>query len=348
MLHQSPPADLTIFAVTETAAEAFVTDAQDLCLQSFNREGRRAPIALRFLEAGQVSTEAAAYRPILGVLPDHLEGRVSLWMRAAPDDRCVFIPSLDKDLKAAWLRFLENTPSLDCRIITVTRAAALSEHLRDACHLAFAHLPVYADENAQRSVDYAMSLMRDLLSATPTDKLAPRPVSVVRANFDTDDGAATGRTVLRSRGAPLRFTAPFVNAGFSIDSRIVRETADGALVTNAAKGTALYGPYLQVAGGRYAALLQIRGEEEKAGRLMNFVRGRPTGSLAFDAYLSATDSVLEVVRVNAAMIGPDPIQLELSFTVPELAERPKLELRLHQQSNKSCVVEFIELTWLEG
>jgi hypothetical protein len=347
-----PPADLTVLVTTDTSAETFEIDAQELCHQSFVRNRRRSPIAVLFFSSLYVSTEAAAYRRINGALPPELEDKVSIWARTDPDDRAIVIQSLNKELSASCLRILEEKPHLDCRIVTVTHAADLSEHLRDACALSFCHMPVNSDDDVQRSVDYAMSLqLNHLTDARPNNRILRRHVSTVAMMRDCHDSSASKRLFLRSHGVPLRFEAPFINAGFSINSRIVRDTSDGALVTSAAKGTALYGPYLPVSPGRYHALMQIRGAMDNGSALMNILRRSPSGTIAVDAYLSGVDTVLQTVRVDASTIGLDPTLIELSFTIPEypeIEERPKLELRLHQQSNRACLVEFIELTWLDG
>jgi hypothetical protein len=334
------PADLSIFVISEP----LTLDPQELCLQSFEHQGNGGPVVVRFVDNTTLSPQAASYRPIItSVLPE-LACKASLWTRTDPNDRVMVVSSLDKALDAC-VHFLQENPNLDCRIVTVVTAEELARHLPDACRLAFGHMPVYGEENVRRTVDYALSLVRDLLSGKSPAKAIKRSVSVISAASGVDDNAS--RWTLRSRGAPIRFSTPFVSAGFNLNSRIVRENADGAYVSNSTKGTALYGPYLPIEAGRYQAVVQLRGDLE-TNNILNLVRSRPAGAIAFDAYLSATDSVLEVIRAEAVMLGPDPIQLELSFKVPELPERPKLELRLHQQSNKAFTVDFIELTWLEG
>lgn len=326
-----------------------VIDIREICYQSYMWGGETG-IVLRFLDAPlSFSSAASVYHPVGIALPKDSCG-VTLWEAEERDDRVLFVETLSRAVVEQCINFLREHPGIDCRIIAIADREHLSEQLPEAARLGFSHLPIYAEKNIESTVSYCIVLLNnERANGVGGRKPIARPLpsaAFQRRQDGTDDHIQTPR-LLRARGGPLTFSRPLTAHGFRLSSRAAQETPEGILVSKGVSdGAVIYGPYLPVNPGRYEAVAHLRQPSVQL-KFFEAVRGRAAGTLCFDVYVGSIDKVLGCVDVAASELGSEPARIELAFEVPDGKSPLELELRMHQRSNRSFLVEAFDLSWLQ-
>jgi len=109
-----------------------------------------------------------------------------------------------------------------------------------------------------------------------------------------------------------------------------RRSGSGIILEAAAAGTALYGPYVALPPGRYAATLHFRG--------MPLSRG----TARMDVACRGGQLVLGDRPIEGSAIGPGATGFAVAFELAEAAS--DLEVRLFNDAGFSAVVEAVEIT----
>lgn len=279
--------------------------------------------------------------------------RVTLWESAESNDRVICLSHPTKSAVDRCLEWLKTAELSHFRVLATVSKDSLHQSLNDLMRVAYHHMPTDRLENVDRTVGYCLSLLNKLRPPevlTPSRPILPlRKVEIkatesltARGEESPDDGMSL---VLNAGGQPVMFGPDFKQHGFRINSEIASECAEGILVTDGPHGAALYGPYLEVGPGQYAATVSLRDMEGDGGSAAGKPLSRSAGIVAFDVYLASLDTVVAAAELPEAGLR-DGAMLHVSFTVPVHSEQVLLELRVHQRSGKSFLIESIELACL--
>jgi hypothetical protein len=166
--------------------------------------------------------------------------------------------------------------------------------------------------------------LRSYLDLTPVD--SPTEIetdAVLSKAFGAALGGADGMTAEQLRSAlspqlrPGLLAGPLTVRGFRLNRRTARERGDAILMTGEHAGIAVFGPYKELAPGRYSVAALVRANERNTAG---------PGRLVFDIYRPAADQV-------QALAEPPEVDPSGGFRLEAQFNWPGGEIEFRIQNN---------------